>query len=156
MSISKRALDTIHAQLQAQTKGATYIELSKLTGYAIPTVKLAISNLSHSGAVVATHSKPVSFRAIEMPPRAGQTLVIKEPVPPIELDSRMIAQIIAQSESSKPLADEMLVVLFDRLKSNTHEKNHALLVFLVNFTEVIRQRLENGKELSIDDFEGTN
>lgn len=156
MTVSQKAVETCYAQLKASKDGLNYADLAKLTGYSIPTVKLAISALNRQGSISVSYSKPVVFKAVETPPLVGQTIIVREPVPPVELDSAMISQIGKQIDSTKTdFNDELLTVLFNRARTATPDKLNNLMVFLVNFTEVIRTRLSLN-ELDPADFDVTN
>lgn len=156
MTVSQKAVDTCFAQLKASKHPLSYHDLAKLTGYSVPTVKLAISTLNRSGSISTSYSRPVVFKAIETPPLPGQTIIIREPVPPIELDSAMIDQITKQIESSKTdFNDELLTILFHRARVSPPDKITNLIKFLVNYTEVLRSRV-SGNELNPADFDVTH
>jgi hypothetical protein len=150
---SKQGTDQVFAQLQSLKDGASYVELAKLTGYSISALKQIMADLSHRGAVSRSITRPVVFKAIENPPSFGQTLIIREPAPLIELDLKKMAVISDYLDSDKSHPDELINSLFNRIKESTPEKNQIMMEFLVNLTEVIRQRLESTKELVNDDIQ---
>lgn len=154
MSVSTDTVDTVFAQLQNQKNGATFVELSVLTRLSIPTVRQAVSVLRHSGRITQAHSRPVVFKAVQSAPKAGQTLIVREPMPPIEINPQLVATITDAVKLGQKSGDEMADLVVGRIAANSHEKNKALLVFLVNAAEVIRVRLENDSELSVDDVMG--
>lgn len=154
MSVSEKAVNVIFAQLQSRDRGATYEELTKLTGYSIATVKNVISVLNHRGNIAQSHTRPTVLRAVTTPPQPGQTLIIREPVPPLELNPKMIVNIqSAIAGPAKTENDELLTVLFDRARRSSPEKLHNLMTFLVNFTEVLRIQMDT-HELTADDLNG--
>jgi hypothetical protein len=153
VSVSKRTIDLVFEQLKVLPKGATYTDLEKLTGYSRASLKQAISNLTMTGSISATKTKPVRFRAVETPPLPAQTLIVHKPIPAIELDMGYVEFILKELESKKIQNDELKVVLYDRLRNNTPEKLEKLRVFLINFTEVLRIKLDV-EELSIEDLDG--
>lgn len=153
MSVSKRTIDLVFEQLKVLPKGATYSELEKLTGYSKASLKQAISSLAMSGSVSATRTKPIVFKAVESPPLPAQTLIVHKPVPALELDMNYVEFILKELESKKVQNDELKVVLYDRLRNNNPQKLEKLRVFLINFTEVLRIKLDV-EELSIEDLDG--
>lgn len=150
MSVSRHAIDTVFAQLKIAGE-ATYAELVIATKLSLPTIKNAISVLKMNGSVVPSFTKPVTFKAIETPPMPGQTLIVREALPPAELDSKMIEG-LQKTISEGSNKDPILGPLFEKINEASPEQLNKYLVLFVNITQVIRERLTSG-ELDLTDID---
>lgn len=132
----------------------TYKELAKLTGLTVHALRLVVSSLKLTGSIDVSNERPATLKAIKAPPMPGQTLIIREPMPALELDSAIMEAMHRQIDSKQTaFNDELITAVILRARANTAEKNQRLLVFLVNIAEVIRMRIATD-ELSIDDLNG--
>lgn len=147
MTVSKDTIDTVHAQLTA--KPVTYTDLAKLTGLSVSSVRLAVSNLITQNRAIVLRGRPVMIKALKNQVPVGQTLIIREPAPPLEIDQSMIEKI--KVAMTRDESDPMLSVLFERMNGNEPDRLSNLLAVLVNCSEVIRQKLESLNALDPSD-----
>jgi hypothetical protein len=134
-------------------------QLRTITDYSIPTIRQAISVAQMQGHVVKIPGGyPAKFKAITEIPTAGQTLIIKEAIPPLEISRDVMSGIrnLIMATRKKTLSKEernklpeMLAIVY---LASPPEDRSKLKDFLINFAEVIRVDLEGNKELDPSDI----
>lgn len=155
MTVSKDTIERMVKLMLNNDKEYTIEALRRLSGYSQPTIRQAISGAILQGTVYkVAGSYPAKFRAIVNPPERGQVIVIKEPIPALELN-----------ESTQAIIRKVLNKRTEELNPQ-HVVHHLALYYmdadvakrinlkelLVNFAEIIKQDLENNKELDPADI----
>jgi len=152
LSVSKTAIDTVYAQLKL-IGPQTYEDLMRATGYSRATIKNAISYLKMQGSISMSMTKPTQYTAIETPPMPGQTLIVREALPPAELDSKIIESMNkAIDDPEVKVGDPVTAELFNRIRTADSQKLNSMLIVLVNLSEIIRERLTSD-ELDLSDID---
>jgi hypothetical protein len=97
-------------------------------------------------------SYPAKYRALSDIPQAGQTLIIREPAPAMEINKETmngIRQLIQKEEFDETKISDQVAKFY---KTAPPDKRSFLKDFLINFAEVIKADLEASKQLDPSDI----
>lgn len=153
MTVSKETVQRTVSILLRNNKDYTAEELRIILGLSLPSVRQALSNAILLGSVVKVPgSYPAKFRAIKEIPTMGQTLIIKEPAPAMEINGEFmnnIRNLINQDQFDDKKPSGFLAKFY---KTAPPETRSGLKDLLINFAEVIKQDLEATKQLDPSDI----
>jgi len=156
MTVSKDTIERmINLMLNNPDKEYTIEALRRMMGYSLPTIRQAISGALLQGTVYkVAGSYPAKFRAIVNPPERGQVIVIKEPIPALEIntDTQNIIRKLLSRKSEELNPQHVMHHLAIYYMDADIAKRIKLKELFVNFADIIAQDLENNKELDPADI----
>lgn len=155
MTVSKETVERLVKLMLNNDKEYSTESLRRLSGYSLPTVRQALSGAVLQGTVYkVAGSYPAKFRAIANPPRRGEIMVIKEPIPPLELneDTQDIIRKLLNRDPAELNPQHVMHHLALYYMDADIGKRIKLKELFVNFADIIAQDLENNKELDPADI----
>lgn len=154
MTVSKETVNTVVATiLRSKGKEYTAEELKIILGLSLPSIRQAVSTGIMLGSLIKVPgSYPAKYRALSDIPQAGQTLIIREPAPAMEINKETmngIRQLIQKEEFDETKISDQVAKFY---KTAPPDKRSFLKDFLINFAEVIKADLEASKQLDPSDI----
>lgn len=156
MTVSKETVNTVVATiLRSKGKEYTAEELKIIMGLSLPSIRQAVSSAIMMGSLIKVPGTyPARYRALSDVPQVGQTLIIREPAPAMEINKETMNGIrkLISEQPAEPVEGKISEILAQFYKTATPDKRSFLKDFLINFAEVIKSDLEATKQLDPSDI----
>lgn len=153
MAVGQKTIDSVVNQLLLDKKEYTTKELAKLMGIGLSTAQQVVSVGMMIGSIVKNNGYPAKYSAVSIVPQTGETLIIKEPIAPLELSEKLQKeindQLITGQTPNGPIGLVFEAYYKLRVKPTNRE---AFRVFLINFAHIIKEVIENETELHPEDI----